>query len=138
MAIFHVVPGNEPGATPVALSLDVPADWQASSENGATSFTIRGAAGVEIKLAVVHLAGEPAARMDAAIAQQFGRDGGERFDLGDGRVSMQRANGPFVHAAVFVPCPGGVAVAIGKIRNAAAHRVPDVRAVLESVRVVTP
>jgi hypothetical protein len=137
MRAYRLVPGNDPSAAPVAVSLSIPSGWTDGRDAG--TFTVPGlGGGSRISLAALSLSGDTAERVNAAIDAQFEEGKAERTDLGGGRAWVQQTESARVHARVFVPYDGGVVMGAAILRGDAADRLPEIRGVFETLRPAAP
>ena len=116
----------------VTVELAVPAQWRTNSETP-PSWKIDGAR--RLALAVVGPGGsDNAERVASAIKMQFSDlAGAARQDYPDGRVWIAQPEGANVHARMFVPYEGGVAMGIAMLSDAS--KVEGVKAAFETLKI---
>lgn len=137
MRTYRLVPGNDPSAAPVAVSLSIPSGWTDGRDAG--TFTVPGlGGGSRVSLTALSLSGGTAERVEAAIDAQFDEGEAERTDLGGGRAWVQQVERARVHARVFVPYDGGVVMGVAILRTDTADRLPEIRGVFETLRPAAP
>lgn len=109
-----------------------------TSDPETPTFQIQGAQVRQLAFAALtSLRGDAAERMATAIKLQFGDGAGaERHDFPDGRVWMSGMKGTNLHARMFVPYEGGVLMGIALLGKDSGDRLPEIRSVFETIKVV--
>lgn len=133
MTTFKLVPANAAsGAPPISISLQVPAGWKANAADASTlAFDVPGLeSGSRVSLAAIVVKGAPAQAMSKAIDLQDLSDG-QRSDLSGGRVWAQKMDGDMLHARIFVPFTGGVAMGVARLHDPG--KLPEIRAAFETM-----
>ncbi|MCC6522307.1 MAG: hypothetical protein IT373_06580 [Polyangiaceae bacterium] len=128
-----------PAGAPVTIEVAIPPGW--TEEPGRPDeprLAIAGATARLLTFAALELRGDAAARMEKAIALQYGADaaGVERSDLPGGRVWMVAREPENLHARLFVPFEGGVLMGVAILAREAESRLPEVRTAFESIAIV--
>lgn len=127
------------GSETVKIQVAIPASWTAdTSDPDAPTFKISGAQVRRLTFAALtSLRGDAKEQMATAIKLQFGDGAGaERQDLPDGRVWMSGSLGTNRHARMFVPYEGGVLMAIALLAKDSGGKLPEIRSVFETIKVV--
>ena len=126
------------GDAPVKISADVPSSWSAdTSDPDQVTFKVSGAEKTDVAFLAIAPGRDPAKRLDKAIEMQFGgTPEAKREDLSDGRVWMSGPLGENTHARIFVPFDGGVVMGVVTQPKESADRIPEVRKVFETIKVV--
>jgi hypothetical protein len=138
---FLLAPGNAASHPPVAVSLDVPPTWTVDdSDPGHTTFEVPGVKRGLVSLVALLLRGDVEERMTDAIEMQYDEDdpGFERTALPGGRVWIQSIEPGRVHARVFMPFDRGVVMGVAMLLDGSTERLPEIRAVFETVTVDAP
>jgi hypothetical protein len=126
------------GDAPVKITADVPSGWSAdTSDPDQVTFKVSGAANTDVAFLAIAPGRDPAKRLDKAIEMQFGgTPEAKREDLSDGRVWMSGPLGENTHARIFVPFDGGVVMGVVTQPKESADRLPEIRKVFETIKVV--
>ncbi len=127
------------GSETVKIQIETPSTWTAdTSDREKPTFTI---SGVQVRrvtvAALTSLRGDAKEQMATAIELQYGdAAGAKREDLPDGRVWMSEDDGRNLHARLFVPYEGGVIMAIALLPKDSAGKLPEIRSVFETIKIV--
>jgi len=118
----------------VTVELGVPASWQAGpADEHNPSWTMDGAK--RLALATVGPRGsDDATRVEKAIKMNFDDPAtATRAPYPDGRVWVTEQEGANLHARMFVPYPGGVAMGIALLSDKS--KLDSVKAVFETMKI---
>lgn len=111
------------------VELVVPSSWQPDA--GPASWKMAGARMLSVAL-VSPRGSSDAARVEKAIKLQDLADG-TRSAYPDGRVWVAKQDGANLHARMFVPYPGGVAMGIAVLSDAS--KLDAVKAAFETLKI---
>lgn len=124
----------------VKFTANIPSDWTIEKEPDAINFKVPGIDRILPCVSIVSIS--PHARSEAerfakVIGYQFdSTPNAKREDLPDGRVWMSDVTDRNVHARMFIPYEGGVVMGIAMCMKDAEKKLPEIRAVLETIKVV--
>ena len=129
------------GDKPVKVTASIPSSWTADTSGGADgpSFKIPGVEGGQIVsiTAIEPNGGDDAARIAKAIRMQFEEGPNvKREDLSDGRAWVSEIDDRNAHARVFIPAGEAVVMGIVSFKKENEGKLPEVRKVLETIKVV--
>jgi hypothetical protein len=137
MTTYHL--SNTGGDAPVTVELAIPDSWKedpALSAPDSPVFKLAGAKSLSL-VAISPSASDDEARL-AKITRRFDEESdAERANLPNGRVWMTRRDGNNVAARLFVPFPGGLVMAVAVVGADQAARLPEIRAVFESLTIIS-
>jgi len=124
----------------VKVTASIPSSWTVEKTPDTINFNVPGIDTILPSVSIVSIsphARSEAERLAKVIGYQFvATPNAKREDLPDGRVWMSDVNDRNVHARMFIPYEGGVVMGIAMCMKDAEKKLPEIRKVLETIKVV--